>query len=294
MMWNPRSIPAKHKALFAGISVSMVCAVTLVVVGCLKANAENARARQHISSPETSSTQFQLESEERPPSQINEWTAFAIYHPSSRLSEDNILQSFRKSEGEDIQDAKLNSMQVLGARSLIPILRSTFGDQIRGSTENERDTWFTTHPTALFTPEQLRALCDNDPSDALAGVSEPCWKPTLSEAYLSALTDFASDACPQLVDKEFKNNILVSNKLVRHRDFRDAGIRHFSQVSLRIPQDKISAPWLEKIKQDAIRSLKANLDDQEIKTDADLDAHTADLYTLACQAILLSPEFYTR
>ena len=88
---------------------------------------------------------------------------------------------------------------LLSGQALIPILKSTFGDQIRSGNDIERDAWFTTHPSALFTPDQLKSLCNNDFIEIGEGNFEVCWKPKLTDQYLSALTDFATDACPQLV-----------------------------------------------------------------------------------------------
>ncbi|NBO37612.1 hypothetical protein EBU99_03415 [bacterium] len=234
---------------------------------------------------------------------VNEWSAFAIYHPNSSLSEDALFQTFRgqsavneESPGdEEAQDRAKKPRQVLGARSLLPILKTTFGDQVRGNTEIDRDPWFLLHPSALFTPIQLRALCDRDIDSGVDDSIDMCWKPKISEDYLSALTDFASDACPQLVSRESRAGNLLTNKLVRSRDFREQNVRFFALQWLKIPIDKITDDWLEGISNEAHKALQAETQQPMPEgTNPSTALAPEDLYTLACQAVLLSKEFYTR
>ena len=233
--------------------------------------------------------------------EMTEWNAFSIYHPTSNLTDDNFSKSHLLKQREHELDKKVEDKnsphhfkQILGARSLIPILRYAFGNQARSSSEDEQDSWFTTHPSSLFTPEQMKAFCDYDTNHNLNEFNDVCWKPRLSEHYLFALSEFAADACPQLVEREFKSNNLFANKLVKSRDFRESNIKAFAQNWLSIPPEKITSHWLEKINKDAVHALKEHFSDATVNEKSDLSPYSAELYTLACQAILLSTEFYTR
>jgi hypothetical protein len=291
----------KPRSIYFGVILAPI-AITVGITACLNANAGGKTEYTDNSIPTTRSNALQQGKTPNNTWTLNEWRAFSIYHPLSRLNEDHLFHSFRQNNSEFErektasleQTEKLESLQILGASSLIPILRSTFGEQIRGSTENERDAWFTTHPSALFTPEQMTALCDREIKETGDTLAEPCWKPSLSDAYLGALTEFASDACPQLVGRELKNNILFSNKLARSRDYKEQNIRHFAIHSLRIPSEKVTPEFVERMSAEASKSLQANLELAEGEKLEDKDLHPEDLYTLACQALLLSKEFYTR
>lgn len=228
---------------------------------------------------------------------VNEWRAFSIYHPNSGLSEDSLFRNFKKrpvvvedSTQKDLaQSSAETTMQVLGARSLIPILRATFGDQVRGSTEFERDPWFLSHPSALFNPSQLKALCDRDNESEIEDENDVCWKPSLTDEYLSTLTDFASDACPQLVFRETQQANKLLNKLIRSADFKEQNIRHFAVHSLRIPAEKVTDEWIVNLLDESRRA--AGLDDNQENAPELADE---DLYALSCQAMLLSRDFYSR
>ncbi|MEN9809246.1 MAG: hypothetical protein RLZZ488_813 [Pseudomonadota bacterium] len=228
---------------------------------------------------------------------INEWRAFSIYHPNSGLSEDSLFKNFKKRSvsvddpmnkdaGQSTAEA---TTQVLGARSLIPILRATFGDQVRGNTEFERDPWFLSHPSALFNPSQMKALCDRDNESEMDGDNDLCWKPSLTDEYLSTLTDFASDACPQLVFRETQQPNKLLNKLVRSADFREQNIRHFAVHSLRIPVEKVTDEWIVDLLDESRRAAGISENQERVP-----ELTEEDLYALACQAMLLSREFYSR
>lgn len=231
---------------------------------------------------------------------ISEWRAFAIYHPTSGVSEDSLFNSFKTRSPQAENTAEQNSdtpneniaIQILGARSLIPILRSAFGDQVRGFAAAERDPYFLNHPEALFNPTQLKALCDRDIENTADEGSDVCWKPRLTEEYLSALTDFASDACPHLVSKESKHPIKMQNKLIRTNDFREQNIKTFATLSLRIPIEKVTDEWVMMIVGESKRN--AGEDEGTPTNSEDNQLRMEDLYSMACQAILLSQEFYTR
>lgn len=293
-MQNPRSI-------YFGVILAPI-AITVGITACLNANAGGKIENTVDFLPNARNNSLQKGKTTNNSWTLNEWGAFSIFHPLSRLNEDHLFHSFRANnldlEREKTaslgQKEKEESLQILGARSLIPIFRSTFGDQIRGSSENERDVWFTAHPSALFTPEQMTALCDRESKDTGDTLAEPCWKPSLSEGYLNALTEFASDACPQLVGKELKNQFLFSNKIVRSREYKEQNIRHFAIHSLRIPSEKVTLEFIERMSLEASKSLQANLEIDDGENVKDKDLHSEDLYTLACQALLLSKEFYTR
>jgi hypothetical protein len=291
----------KPSSIYFGVILAPI-AITVGITACLNANAGGKTENTSNSLPTSRSNALQQGKTPNNTWTLNEWRAFSIYHPLSRLNEDHLFHSFRQNnsefEREKIasleQTEKLESLQILGASSLIPIFRSAFGEQIRGSSENERDAWFTTHPSALFTPEQMTALCDREIKETGDTLAEPCWKPSLSEGYLNALTEFASDACPQLVGKELKNQFLFSNKIVRSREYKEQNIRHFAIHSLRIPSEKVTLEFIERMSLEASKSLQANLEIDDGENVKDKDLHSEDLYTLACQALLLSKEFYTR
>lgn len=277
-------------------------AITCGITACLNANAGGKIENTRHSTANIKNNSLQHDTTPKGTLTLNEWRAFSIYHPLSRLNEEHLFQNFRpqKSNFEFEkttpfgQAEKEESLQILGARALIPILRATFGDQIRGSSENDRDAWFTAHPSALFTPDQMVTLCDSENKESGDTLTEPCWKPRLSDDYLSALAEFASDACPQLVSKELKSNILFSNKLVRSRVYNEQNIRHFATNSLRIPSEKVTLEWIEKISSEASKALQENFELAEREKREDTALHPEHLYTLACQALLLSKEFYTR
>lgn len=291
----------KLRSIYFGVILAPI-AITVGITACLNANAGGKIETTGHSIPNIKKNPLQQGKTPNNTWTLNEWRAFSIYHPLSRLNEDHIFQTFRQHNSNFefektislVQTEKEESLQILGARALIPILRSAFGDQIRGSSENDRDAWFTAHPSALFTPEQMITLCDRENKDTGDTLAEPCWKPSLSDDYLNALTEFASDACPQLVSKELKSNILFSNKLVRSRDYKEQNIRHFATNSLRIPSEKVTLEWIERISSEASKSLQENFEIAEREKLEDTALHPEGLYTLACQALLLSKEFYTR
>lgn len=177
---------------------------------------------------------------------------------------------------------------MLGARSLLPILRMAFGDQARGAAAAERDPWFFTHPTSFFNPQQTKSLCGRDIDIEADEGSDICWKPKLTNEYLETLTDFAGDACPQLVLKESKQDNRFMNKLMRSSTFSPQALRHFAIQALHIPQDRASDEWINHIMSESKRSIEAELESQNQEASAE------ELYALACQEMLLSKEFYSR
>lgn len=228
---------------------------------------------------------------------ISEWRAFSIYHPNSGLSEDSLFKNFKKRpvvvddfiQKDAGQSSGETTMQVLGARSLIPILRAAFGDQIRGNTEFERDPWFLSHPSALFNLTQMKALCDRDNESEIEDENDVCFKPALTDEYLTTLTDFATDACPQLVLRETQQSDRLLNKLIRTADFKEQNIKFFAMNSLRIPAEKVTDEWIANLLDESRRAAAPteNQEDSPELTDEEL-------YALSCQAMLLSREFYSR
>ncbi|MBM3382382.1 MAG: hypothetical protein FJY29_08070 [Betaproteobacteria bacterium] len=297
--WNTR------KAVVVGL-VSLPCAIAIAISACMN----NKAGAKTLLSTDQSPKGLMLSAQQSPGhlnkqhSAMGEWSAFSIYHPYSQINEESLFQSFKKgkdgiTEGQEsiqTENEKSESAFLLSGQALVPIFRATFGDQIRNGSDVERDPWFTTHPSALFTPEQMKALCGNDLSDLGDGNFEICWKPKLTDQYLSALTDFATDACPQLVAKEFRSNLLHLNKLVRTRDFREQNLKNFATNFLKIPADEISETWLATMTSQATDALKANLEDESTEQNSNQRAElsTPDLYTLSCQSIILSREFYSR
>lgn len=291
----------RRRTIYFGFCLAIL-AITFGITACLNANAGGKSKNTRHSTANIRNNSLQHDTTPKGTLTLNEWRVFSIYHPLSRLNEEHLFQNIRSHKSnfefekaiQFMQAEKEESLQILGARALIPILRATFGDQIRGSSENDRDAWFTAHPTALFTPEQMVTLCDRENKESGDTLAEPCWKPSLSDDYLDTLTEFASDACPQLVSKELKNNILFSNKLVRSRVYNEQNIRHFATNSLRIPSEKVTLEWIERISSEASKSLQANFEIAEREKLEDTALHPEHLYTLVCQALLLSKEFYTR
>ncbi|NBW83423.1 hypothetical protein EBR21_16870 [bacterium] len=291
------------QTITAALAVVGLVAIAVVAIG-LKASAES-KSRKHMAS-ENAKVKNQSENKPQPlPEQrrkysgnavINEWQAFVVYHPSSGITEDSIFLSFKfkpNSSGAT-EAAKTNSensenlVQVLGARSLIPILKTTFGDQARGASAAERDQWFFTHPTTLFNTQQTKSLCGRESDADQDESAEICWKPKLTEEYLETLTDFAGDACPQLILKESSQENRIANKLMRSTNFTEQSIKHFATHYLLIPADKVDDEWIARIMSEAKKSLEAELEGQN------LEASPEELYASACQAMLLSKEFYSR
>lgn len=231
---------------------------------------------------------------------ISEWQAFAVYHPNSGLSEDLLFQNFKRRPTDDsdtkssITESRVadSNPQVLGSRTLIPILRDAFGVQARGQSAAERDSWFLTHPTSLFSPSQMRALCDSDIESVINTGGEICWKPRLSDEYLSTLTDFASDACPALVTKERSQPNRMSNKLVRSEQIRSQDLRYFALTWLKIPAEKVTDEWLDELLSETKKTISSEFEGHSEENPPEFSSD--DLYAAACQSILLSREFYTR
>jgi hypothetical protein len=283
-----------------------------VVLGIAIPASMNAKAGAKLHTPDKASkvisadngiqSNSEIKREQAPA--MSEWSAFSIYHPYSQINEEILFQTFKKKKelqtevGETAIPGSENTKVsfLLSGQALVPILRATFGDQIRTGNDIERDPWFTTHPSALFTPEQMKALCSNDLAEVGEGNFEICWRPKLTDQYLSALTDFATDACPQLVNKEFRSNNLHLNKLVRSRDFREQNLKIFASAFLKIPSEKVSESWLTEITTQARDALRANLEEtqKEASEEQKPEAIAPDLYALSCQAMILSREFYSR
>ncbi len=300
--------PVPRKIKYILIAIGVVCVGLFILRTSIKAG---ARGFNHSSKKTHDAVVLRLKTQNSkslkkttgPYSEtrtISEWRAFAIYHPTSGVSEDSLFNSFKMRSPQADNTTEQNSvapneniaLQILGARSLIPILRSAFGDQVRGLAAAEREPYFLNHPTALFNPTQLKALCDRDIENTADEGSDVCWKPRLTEEYLSALTDFASDACPHLVSKESKHPTKMQNKLIRTNDFREQNIKTFATQSLRIPIDKVTDEWVSMI----VGESKRNVGDEDGTKDNTEDnrLRMEDLYSMACQAMLLSQEFYTR
>lgn len=228
---------------------------------------------------------------------LTEWRAFEVYHPSSAVSEDALFHTFRgrqdpASSGSKEAIEEKQSKLILGAKSLLPILRSVFGDQIRGLAAAEREPYFLTHPTALFKPEQLKALCAGEETGSAEESGDSCWKPQLTDDYLGALTDFAGDACPYLVTQEAKNLAKNRNKLIKSADFNTHNLKVFATHSLRIPNELITEQWLADIVDESKRAIRA--ENQEPDATPAETFRSEDLYSMTCQAMILSEEFYTR
>jgi hypothetical protein len=298
---------SKRKVIVVGL-VSIPCLIAICISACMNGRAgAKPLTTQHNTKDLMASVQQNLEQEKKQINAMNEWSAFSIYHPHSQVNEEALFQTFRKRKENNSDNFEKSNKTVeksetsflLSGQALIPILKSTFGDQIRSGNDIERDAWFTTHPSALFTPDQLKSLCNNDFIEIGEGNFEVCWKPKLTDQYLSALTDFATDACPQLVAREVRNNALQGNKLIRTRDFREQNLKTFAITWLKLPSEKVSEGWLAEITTQARAALKANVEnngemegeDGEVES---LESSVPDLYTLSCQAMLLSPEFYSR
>jgi hypothetical protein len=287
-------------AALAGVGL---IAIAVVAIG-IKASAES-KSQKNAANKNTIS-KVQKHTKDQPTTEhkkkypgnavITEWQAFVVYHPSSSITEDSLFLNFKyrpgsagQAEAENLNNENPESLvQVLGARSLIPILRNAFGDQARGAAAAERDPWFFTHPTALFNPQQSKSLCGRDSEVDSDEGTEICWKPRLSEEYLETLTDFAGDACPQLVLKESNQTNRVLNKLFRSTNFTEQNIKHFATHSLLIPAEKVAEEWITRIMGEAKRSMEVELEGQN------QEASPEDLYTIACESMLLSKEFYSR
>ncbi|MEN9825997.1 MAG: hypothetical protein RI953_1742, partial [Pseudomonadota bacterium] len=137
-------------------------------------------------------------------------------------------------------------------------------------------------------PQQSKSLCGRDSEVDSDEGTEICWKPRLSEEYLETLTDFAGDACPQLVLKESNQTNRVLNKLFRSTNFTEQNIKHFATHSLLIPAEKVAEEWITRIMGEAKRSMEVELEGQN------QEASPEDLYTIACESMILSKEFYSR
>jgi hypothetical protein len=294
------------KSRIVNAAVYFLCSIFLLAIThtSLLAGAKNLKVKSENSSdaPNTSERKKSGKSEKLtvanyPESRsMNEWRAFEIYHPKSGVTEDSLFNIFKtrpdSAESKTEFDAlgeKINlRLQVLGARSLLPILRSAFGDQVRGMSSAERDPYFLNHPTALFNPSQLNALCDNENDEISDESTDVCWKPKVTDEYLSALTDFAGDACPYLVSKEFRLFNRQKNKLVRNEEFHEQNLKTFAETSLHIPSERVTDEWIK----DIVSQAKQAMESEQPENTAAF--RPEDLYNMTCQAMLLSKEFYTR
>lgn len=233
---------------------------------------------------------------------VSEWYAFSVFHPTSTLSEESFVfpqqQSSNTALNEKaihLDDEAINDLiLVLGAKSLIPILRETFGNQARSSDDSDDNSWFTTHPSDLFTPSELNALCHYQKASELEGVENYCWKPRLTQEYLVALSNFAADACAKLVERESKNQSLSSNKILRSLVFNSDNLRYFAIHYLRMQKHDVSEEWLNKIESDAEKFVR-----EELKLETPTSSDTVKVYSIekaifSCRAALSSKEFYSR
>lgn len=305
-------VTLKHIRAFKIISLFSVLVLVVVLGFAIRTSAEGRRdsslqSTGTLTIEKSPSREKKIDSKKKSFEQsktMSEWTAFSIYHPNSVIIEDSFFQNFKNKPGNNEQESEQNfsgsvgleTMQVLGARSLVPILRLAFGDQARGREAAERDPWFLTHPTALFNPTQIQSLCGRDSESLLDDGTDICWKPKLTDEYLNTLTDFASDACTQLVFKEFKQSNRALNKLVRSEQFKEQNLKHFAIQSLKIPAEKTSEEWLNKIISESKKALLSNHDSplENSKAEENADENAEDLYIMTCQAALLSAEFYAR
>jgi hypothetical protein len=287
--------------LFSGMVILMLTHASLRA-RAINLSSENEKAAKNKSGNSlkktgNEKTKMNTYSESRT---LSEWRAFEVYHPSSSVTEDSLFHTFKKrqSEKEVSENRESDSAaphtgeQILGAKSIIPILRSAFGDQVRGLSTAERDPYFMSHPTALFNPAQLKALCSNDEYGSADEITDICWKPRLSDEYLSALTDFAGDACPNLVMREIRNISKTKNKLVKSEEFNQQNLKAFANLYLRIPTERTTDEWLSEIVSESKRAIDA--DRAEYQENENTSYRAEDLYNMACQAVVLSKEFYTR
>lgn len=233
---------------------------------------------------------------------VPEWYAFAVFHPESSLAEGNFSSDISKSSNAKIKnsvtlDSKNNNTEfsiVLGAKSLIPILRSTFGNQPRSGGEVEEDSWFTTHPSDLFTPDELLSLCTSSRTSELESTDDYCWKPKVTQQYLATLSNFAADACNKLVEAERKKETLSSNKILRSKVFSGDDLKYFTIRHLRMERYDVTDGWIKKILNDAETFLREELQLEPPQTVDAIKVHSIEKAIFACRAALTSKEFYTR
>lgn len=298
----------RNKRTYKILSLFSVLVLFIILGFAIRTSAQGRRDSSlqspgTIAIPKSRSRQHNIELKKKSFEQsktVSEWTAFSIYHPNSVIIEDSFFQNFKNKPGLGDQELEQNianpvapeTMQVVGARSLVPILRLAFGDQARGREAAERDSWFLTHPTALFNPNQIQSLCGRDSESLLDDGTDICWKPKLTDEYLNTLTDFASDACPQLVFKEIKQPNKTLNKLVRSEHFKEQNLKIFAIQSLKIPNEKASEEWIDKIISESKKALLSS--NGSALEDLKLEENEEDLYIMSCQAMLLSAEFYAR
>ena len=259
-------------------------------------------------SQRSNSSKKELLSKKKPAQQpvvrnsVPEWYAFAVFHPESSLSEDDTSIDAKQSSSHAIEESqsiaaekKRNVFRLtLGAKSLLPILRATFGNQARSSADGDENTWFTTHPSDLFTPSELSALCHSSKISDLESMNEYCWKPQVTQQYLVALSNFASDACIKLVEAESKNEALQSNKILRNKAFSESDLKNFAIRFLKIDTNDVTDEWVNKIMTDANKFLQEELQLEPPETEAAVKVHSIEKAIFSCRAALTSEEFYSR
>lgn len=233
---------------------------------------------------------------------MTEWLAFSVFHPESALSEDSFGLSLTTHSHSGIMEENLASKSqkandfsvILGANALIPILRSTFGNQARSSDSPDENSWFTTHPSDLFTPSELLNLCSNLKFTHFDETDDICWRPKLTQGYLVSLTNFAADACTKLVERENKSEDLNSNKLLRGKPFTNDHLHYFSLLYLKIPKQSLTNEWLKKISDDATSYLKEELKIESMDSPESTSVVSIEKAIFSCRAAITSKEFYSR
>lgn len=233
---------------------------------------------------------------------VSEWYAFSVFHPTSTLSEESFVFPQQQSSSAALNEEAIHSdaetgndlILVLGAKSLIPIFRGTFGSQARSSDDSDENSWFTTHPSDLFTPSEMTALCHYQKASELEGSENYCWKPRLTQEYLVALSNFAADACSKLVERESKNQNLSSNKIFRSLVFNSDNLRYFAIHYLRMQKHDVSEEWLNKIESDAEKFVREELKLETPTSSDTVKVHSIEKAIFSCRAALSSKEFYSR
>ncbi|MEY2987626.1 MAG: hypothetical protein RJB13_1147 [Pseudomonadota bacterium] len=278
----------------SGVICSQIIALTATSACTRKVNSHNTDSESLINKASTSRSNVR--------NSVPEWYAFAVFHPESSLAEDNYSFDLKHNSSHAIDESmkqmsdknEFSVRLVLGAKSLIPILRSTFGNQARSSGEGDENSWFTTHPSDLFTPSELSHLCHSAKTTELESTDGFCWKPRATQQYLLALTDFASDACTKLVELESKNDALQSNKIFRNKVFSTGDLKHFVTRHLKIDKYAANDEWLNKIVTDAEKFISEELQLELPETDDAIKVHSVEKAIFSCRAALTSEEFYTR
>lgn len=274
----------------------IIHAILLVpLVGCLSESRRQEKSIGH--------NNLGVEAKSKPTKDsMTEWSAFSVFHPESALSEDSFGLSLNSNTRAGMTEEKATLEQpnssepsiILGANALIPILRATFGNQARSSDSPDENSWFTIHPSDLFTPFELKSLCGNLKITEFDETENICWRPQLTQEYLVSLANFSADACTKLVERESKSENLNSNKLLRGKPFTSEYLRTFSIRHLRMPKHAITNEWLQKITDDASTYLKLDLKFENPDSPDSAEVAALEKAIFSCRAAINSKEFYSR